>query len=95
MLRGLGSILVAMASLGCLGRTPDPTFLLEVAEAPMNLGATVNGPAFDGGPTLSSDGLMLYFASDRSGGRGGSDLWSLAARLSTCRSERRRTSTAA
>ena len=47
----------------------------------MNLGPVINrGPAgnqpgFDGGPNTSSDGLTLYFVSDRPGGEGGSDLW--------------------
>jgi Tol biopolymer transport system component len=39
-----------------------------------NLGPVVNGPTYDGDPAVSSDGLMLFFASDR-GGVGGSDLW--------------------
>jgi hypothetical protein len=30
---------------------------------------------FDSHPTLSHDGLTLYFASDRAGGQGGVDLW--------------------
>ena len=43
--------------------------------APANLGAVINSPGFDGGPSISSDGLSLYFTSDRSGGSGGGDLW--------------------
>ncbi|MBL7950085.1 MAG: OmpA family protein [Flavobacteriales bacterium] len=35
-----------------------------------------NGEAWSTGhPTLSNDGRMLYFASDRPGGMGGSDIW--------------------
>jgi hypothetical protein len=33
------------------------------------------GPAGDRSPCLSRDGTMLYFASDRPGGKGGLDLW--------------------
>jgi len=41
---------------------------------PTNLGAELNAPGFDGGPTPSFDGLRLYFVSDRSGSQGG-DIW--------------------
>jgi Tol biopolymer transport system component len=44
---------------------------------PVNLGATVNSSAddWDWAPSISADGLSLYFASNRAGGRGGDDLW--------------------
>jgi Tol biopolymer transport system component len=42
---------------------------------PENLGPVVNSSVFDGGPTISADGLTLFFASARSGGSGFSDLW--------------------
>jgi Tol biopolymer transport system component len=42
---------------------------------PANLGSIVNSPAFDGGPSISTDGLSLYFTSERPGGLGGGDLW--------------------
>jgi outer membrane protein OmpA-like peptidoglycan-associated protein len=38
-------------------------------------GSVINSTAWDAQPTLSSDGLTLYFASTRQGGLGGSDLW--------------------
>jgi outer membrane protein OmpA-like peptidoglycan-associated protein len=40
-----------------------------------NLGATVNSSAWDSQGSLSSDGRTLYFASDRPGGKGGTDLY--------------------
>lgn len=40
-----------------------------------NLGPLVNTSAMDGSPDISSDGLHLYFNSERSGGEGGRDLW--------------------
>jgi len=43
--------------------------------APVNLGPKVNSSAGDYAPTLSADGLTLFFSSDRPGGRGRSDLW--------------------
>ena len=36
---------------------------------------TVNSPSWESQPSISADGLMLFFASDRPGGFGGSDLW--------------------
>jgi Tol biopolymer transport system component len=41
----------------------------------VNLGAPINSPGVDQSPTLSTDGLSLYFASDRPGGLGAVDLW--------------------
>jgi len=42
---------------------------------PENLGPTVNSPYFEGVFDISSDGMELYFCSDRPGGLGGDDLW--------------------
>ena len=41
---------------------------------PVNL-TSVNGPAGDNDPTLSDDGEVLYFMSDRAGGLGFNDIW--------------------
>lgn len=43
--------------------------------APQRLGATINTPAYEGQPCLSSDNKDLYFVSDRPGGFGGKDIW--------------------
>jgi hypothetical protein len=47
---------------------------------PANLGATVNSPYMEAYPSLSSDGLTLYFSdlysgTSRPGGLGGADIW--------------------
>jgi serine/threonine protein kinase/Tol biopolymer transport system component len=42
---------------------------------PTNLGAPVNTSYNDGSPSVSSDGLELYFGSDRPGGYGAGDLY--------------------
>jgi hypothetical protein len=42
---------------------------------PVNLGATVNSSAWDGDPSISADGLVLFFMSGRAGGLGDLDLW--------------------
>ncbi len=40
-----------------------------------NLGQTVNSSYRDAVPSISGDGLELYFTSDRPGGSGGRDIW--------------------
>ena len=42
---------------------------------PTNLGPTVNSSASESSPSISADGLALYFSSNRPGGSGGTDLW--------------------
>ena len=43
--------------------------------APTNLGPVVNSAFNDSGPTLSKNELSLYFASDRTGTLGATDIW--------------------
>ena len=40
-------------------------------EAPVHLDSPINTPGFEGKPSLSADGLELYFVSDRPGALGG------------------------
>ena len=42
---------------------------------PTNLGSSVNSSRSDACPSISADGLTLFFASTRSGGHGNYDLW--------------------
>jgi WD40 repeat protein len=42
---------------------------------PVNLGAEINTASDDMHPTLSRDGLTMFFSSTRPGGAGGIDLW--------------------
>ncbi len=42
---------------------------------PVNLGPTVNSSHLEGTPSISSDGLSLFFESDRPGGSGSWDIW--------------------
>ena len=44
-------------------------------EQPINLGPKVNGSSYDDGVWVSSDGLELYFHSNRAGGVGSHDIW--------------------
>ncbi len=43
--------------------------------APVNLGATINTPEFEEASSISPDGLVLVWDSDRPGGFGNSDIW--------------------
>ncbi|MCE2502697.1 MAG: PD40 domain-containing protein [Chlorobi bacterium] len=38
-------------------------------------GPKLNSPGWDGHPFITADGSRLYFASERSGGYGGTDIW--------------------
>jgi len=49
---------------------------------PTNLGPIVNGPSDDGSPSISADGVELFFDSTRPGGSGDRDLW-VAVRATT------------
>lgn len=41
----------------------------------VNMGETVNSPAWESGPAITADGHKIYFSSDRGGGKGEKDLW--------------------
>jgi hypothetical protein len=43
--------------------------------APVNVGSPVNSPANDFCPTISRDGHLFYFVSNRAGGCGGDDIY--------------------
>ncbi|MBC7425027.1 MAG: PD40 domain-containing protein [Bacteroidia bacterium] len=42
---------------------------------PINLRAPINSESWESQPSVSSDGLTLYFSSGRPGGFGGTDIW--------------------
>lgn len=44
-------------------------------ERPTNMGTKVNSRSWDSQPTLSADGRILFFSSNRRGGFGGNDIW--------------------
>jgi outer membrane protein OmpA-like peptidoglycan-associated protein/Tol biopolymer transport system component len=42
---------------------------------PVNIGAPINSEKFESQPSLSADGMTLYFTSNRAGGFGKADIW--------------------
>jgi hypothetical protein len=67
------SILIALVLTFCL--VTKQTKADFVFGEPTNLGPTVNSGSYDEAPSISTDGLSLYFGSWRSGGYGNNDLW--------------------
>lgn len=63
---GLGSFDIWVSRRACLECPWDPA---------RNLGPPINGPDNGGGASLSHDGHLLFFLSDRDGTLGGEDLW--------------------
>ena len=47
----------------------------DLWSTPENMGPVVNSSSWDSQPSFSSDGKTLYFASNREGGKGRSDIW--------------------
>src|SRR5439155_18062433 len=48
---------------------------IDAWSTPVNLGDTINTASVEQNPYLSSDGMTLFFSSDRAGGSGGLDLY--------------------
>lgn len=44
-------------------------------QSPTNMGRKVNSTSWDSQPSLSADGRVLFFSSNRKGGVGGNDIW--------------------
>ena len=70
------ALVPAMATLigAGLGTSTSAQVDVTFGEA-TNLGPIINSASGEGSPTISADGLELYFGSDRPDGFGGSDLW--------------------
>jgi hypothetical protein len=79
--RGLVAVLLAFAVLSLAGSALAWTTSQKVDDMAGN-SSELNTPSLDGCPIESPDGLSLYIASNRPGGRGGLDIW-VATRTST------------
>jgi hypothetical protein len=64
--------LVLVLALGLAAEVVNADFTFGT---PTNMGPIVNSSARDQGPSISGDGLELYFSSTRSGSAGRYDLW--------------------
>jgi Tol biopolymer transport system component len=75
--KGLG--LIGVSGLLVLGWVPlqagEEAPVFSVWSAAVNLGPVVNSSSYDACPTISKDGLSLYFRSNRPGGNGDFDIW--------------------
>ena len=70
-------LVIALVLLTCMGRDVNADFTFE---EPTNLGPTVNSISADQSPSISADGLSLYFSDHagapfRTGGYGNADIW--------------------
>ena len=63
------------ALLIAAGSVADAAPQFSEWSAPVNLGAAVNSDVVDQAPSISKDGLSIYFHSGRPGGMGGLDIW--------------------
>jgi hypothetical protein len=61
-----------VAAIALIGGSAKADFTFS---EPVNLGPEINSPQDDFGPEISADGLVLYVATDRPGGKGDTDVW--------------------
>ena len=66
------TLLVFVLTLALVAEVTKADFTIG---EPVNLGPSVNSSAADHNPSISADGLELYFSSYRPGGSGDTDLW--------------------
>jgi WD40-like Beta Propeller Repeat len=79
--RGSTVVVVAVAALALAGLASAWASAQKI-DAMGGNSTEINTPGLDGCPIQSSDGLSLYLASNRPGGKGGLDIW-MATRTST------------
>ena len=73
MFRNKRTILLGL--ILALGQFADVANADYIFGTPTNLGPTVNSSDYDWSPSITADGLELYFESDRPGGEGTYDIW--------------------
>jgi hypothetical protein len=80
--RGSTVLLIAIVALALAGLASAAWASAQKIDAMGGNNSELNTPSLDGCPIQSPDGLSLYMASNRPGGRGGLDIW-MATRAST------------
>ena len=80
--RGSTVLLTALAALALAGLASAAWASAQKIDDMGGNHADLNTPSLDGCPIQSPDGLSLYLASNRPGGKGGLDIW-VASRAST------------
>jgi hypothetical protein len=80
--RGSTVLLVAVATLVVAGVASATWASAQKIDTMNGNSSELNTPSLDGCPIQSPDGLSLYMASNRPGGKGGLDIW-MASRAST------------
>ncbi|HEX4745525.1 MAG TPA: hypothetical protein VFU99_01475 [Gaiellaceae bacterium] len=80
--RGSAALLVAVVALTLTGLASATWVSAQKIDTIGGNHADVNTPQLDGCPIQSPDGLSLYLASNRPGGKGGLDVW-VSTRAST------------
>ena len=78
----VGIVTLGVAGAALAGVTASAWTTAQKVDAIGGNHAEVNTPSLDGCPIQSPDGLSLYLASNRPGGKGGLDIW-VATRAST------------
>src|SRR6266511_1635292 len=77
----LSTLVALLIGCGTTSNSRSSPLAVPAFERAVNVGPATNSADFDGGPSVSEDGLLMYFISDRKGSRGG-DIW-MATRSST------------
>ncbi len=80
--RGAVAVLIGAAALALAGLASATWSSAEKIDTISGNSSDLNTPAQDGCPISSPDGLSLYLASNRPGGKGGLDIW-VATRATT------------
>ncbi|MCE7933685.1 MAG: hypothetical protein DYG96_03730 [Chlorobi bacterium CHB2] len=74
-----GKTVVFSADDGADGKGSTDIYIAEIADGRItnirNLGGSVNTSAWESQPSISSDGKTIWFASNRKGGYGKTDIW--------------------